>query len=238
MKNKINKEKLKKIAFHIWSFLTALSIILAILLMSLTYNSKNINYFETFQRENNIDQVTGKSLEELSDINLNIYLYLDYGDNALLEPYFNQKEILHMEDVHKLYDLAYLVMNICTTFAITSLLLSHFFRKKHELFKNVLKYIFIILGIFAILAILMYFDFNRYFIIFHKIFFNNDLWLLDPRTDLMIQMMPLNFFIGICVNILKDFGLYLSLILAVIVIDVFITSKNRRCSSCNTPEVE
>jgi len=38
-------------------------------------------------------------------------------------------------------------------------------------------------------------DFNGLFVLFHRLSFTNDLWLLDPRTDLLIRLMPLNFFI-------------------------------------------
>ena len=37
-------------------------------------------------------------------------------------------------------------------------------------------------------------DFNAAFIKFHEIFFDNDLWLLDLRTDVLIQMFPEEFF--------------------------------------------
>ena len=37
-------------------------------------------------------------------------------------------------------------------------------------------------------------DFDGLFIAFHRVFFTNDLWILDPRTDLLIQLMPEAFF--------------------------------------------
>lgn len=37
-------------------------------------------------------------------------------------------------------------------------------------------------------------DFSSAFEKFHKIFFTNDLWILDPRTDVLIQMLPQIFF--------------------------------------------
>ncbi|MFQ9799458.1 MAG: DUF1461 domain-containing protein [Clostridia bacterium] len=40
----------------------------------------------------------------------------------------------------------------------------------------------------AILVILFMKDFNRYFTIFHLLFFDNDLWILNPATDLMINI--------------------------------------------------
>ncbi len=37
-------------------------------------------------------------------------------------------------------------------------------------------------------------DFNSLFIRFHLLSFTNDLWLLDPRTDRLIQLFPTGFF--------------------------------------------
>ena len=33
-------------------------------------------------------------------------------------------------------------------------------------------------------------DFTAVFVKFHEIFFTNDLWLLNPQTDILIRMMP------------------------------------------------
>ncbi|MBC7960375.1 MAG: DUF1461 domain-containing protein, partial [Vallitaleaceae bacterium] len=37
-------------------------------------------------------------------------------------------------------------------------------------------------------------NFDKYFTLFHTTFFNNDLWLLDPDTDILINMVPEIFF--------------------------------------------
>lgn len=38
-------------------------------------------------------------------------------------------------------------------------------------------------------------DFDGLFILFHQLSFDNGLWLLDPTTDLLIRLMPTNFFV-------------------------------------------
>ena len=45
-------------------------------------------------------------------------------------------------------------------------------------------------------------DFDGLFTAFHRIVFTNDGWLLDPRTDLLIRLMPTDFFISLAVRIL------------------------------------
>ena len=43
-------------------------------------------------------------------------------------------------------------------------------------------------------GILMVVGFQRIFILFHLVSFNNDLWILDPRRDFLIMMFPTGFF--------------------------------------------
>lgn len=57
-------------------------------------------------------------------------------------------------------------------------------------------------------------DFSKYFVVFHKIFFSNDLWILDPRTDMLINIVPEGFFF--------DTAARIALVFAVIVVVFFV----------------
>lgn len=39
-------------------------------------------------------------------------------------------------------------------------------------------------------------DFDSLFVLFHRLSFDNGLWLLNPQTDLLIRLMPTSFFVG------------------------------------------
>ena len=54
---------------------------------------------------------------------------------------------------------------------------------------------YILLGVVLALALWGVFNFTGLFITFHKVFFRNDLWLLNPNRDLLIMLMPTRFFI-------------------------------------------
>jgi len=54
------------------------------------------------------------------------------------------------------------------------------------------------------LAIWAVVDFHSLFTLFHHMFFTNDLWLLNPKQDLLLQLMPTSFFIEYAARI----GLY------------------------------
>ena len=60
-------------------------------------------------------------------------------------------------------------------------------------------------------------NFDGLFVTFHKIAFSNDLWLLNPQTDLLMALMPLPFFIWYAGEILKALLPVLGMMLAVIV---------------------
>jgi integral membrane protein (TIGR01906 family) len=53
-----------------------------------------------------------------------------------------------------------------------------------------------------LLSIFMSLDFDRTFIIFHKIFFNNSDWLFDPVTDPVINILPDAFFMHCAILII------------------------------------
>ncbi len=44
-------------------------------------------------------------------------------------------------------------------------------------------------------------DFNAFWINFHKLFFTNDLWLLDPAKSVLINMVPSQFFFDLVMRI-------------------------------------
>ena len=60
---------------------------------------------------------------------------------------------------------------------------------------------------------------------FHHIFFTNDLWILDPATDMLINIVPEGFFMDTAARIALLFG---SLSLVLFGVCLFLTVKNRR----------
>ncbi len=49
----------------------------------------------------------------------------------------------------------------------------------------------------AVLAVWAAADFDGFFITFHRVAFTNDGWLLNPGTDMLIRLMPTDFFISL-----------------------------------------
>ena len=107
---------------------------------------------------------------------------------------FNAREQAHMADVQELFRLAKWVL-VLGGMALPLLGLS-LWRMGRGLLRGIRKGLIVILALVGIVAIWAAVDFNRLFILFHQIAFTNDLWLLNPRTDLLIRLMPIEFFVS------------------------------------------
>lgn len=117
--------------------------------------------------------------------------------------FFNEKEIAHMADVRALFDIGFRVRNVAF-WLLLLVVLALFFINARVLFvlsrccREVLA-AFLLLAV--ILVVFIALDFDRAFNIFHMLFFSNDLWQLNPATDLLINIVPLGFFMDIAVFI-------------------------------------
>ena len=52
------------------------------------------------------------------------------------------------------------------------------------------------------LGLLIAVNWNRFFVLFHEIFFNNDYWIFDYRTDPIILLLPDGYFMHCAIMIL------------------------------------
>ena len=103
--------------------------------------------------------------------------------------FFNAREKAHMADVRNLFLGGLALRRLCLFLAAASVALLALLKVplKHLLPRMLCAGTVLFLGVTALLAGIISTDFTKYFIIFHKIFFTNDLWQLDPRTDLSDQ---------------------------------------------------
>ena len=71
-------------------------------------------------------------------------------------------------------------------------------------------------------------DFTAAFTRFHHIFFDNDLWLLDPETDNMINMLPEGFFSDTALRIAIYFIVMLAVCIAIAILILVRGRKKQR----------
>ena len=105
---------------------------------------------------------------------------------------FNQKEQQHMADVQDLFRLCRVVNRVC----LGMLLLGGCAVRRRLDWRAFRRTLLVILGVVAVVILLACIDFDGLFTLFHRIAFTNDLWLLNPQTDLLIRLMPIQFFIS------------------------------------------
>lgn len=106
---------------------------------------------------------------------------------------FNAREQAHMADVQELFRLCGSVSLGSALLTLAGWLIAH---RESAFWRIVRRAVCCVLAYVACLTLLATVDFDSLFILFHRIAFTNDLWLLDPRTDLLIRLMPIGFFIS------------------------------------------
>lgn len=222
----MNSSKSKFLSFLLNLFYFILGAVFSIVLLIsvIQHYSFNTKYFKEQFKNNRIAQATGFQEEELDKIIRQMTGYLSGKENSFNltldidgkpTPVFNDRELLHMLDVKVIYVLMGKIKYIGIAFLLLLFLpyslYIYFTCSKHRNAKTVQRvrqywmHIFRALsynGIFtlaliAALGYMLWSDFSRYFIKFHEIFFDNDLWLLNPETDRLIQMLPEVFFFDI-----------------------------------------
>lgn len=141
--------------------------------------------------------------------------------------FFNEREIAHMIDVQVLFLKAMSIRRVCLalTAALLILMAATKARMKKVLPASLCIGTGLFFGLVTALALIISTDFTKYFVMFHHIFFSNDLWILDPRTDMLINIVPEGFFMDTAARIAGLFG---SLSLILFGVCLFLTIKNHK----------
>lgn len=146
--------------------------------------------------ENRLEQVVGLDQATIVRAYNQIFDFSEGKRDALTEPTdsfaYSEKEIHHMEDVRDLFlrlrGLAW------GAFGIIVLAVYLVLTKRVSGVTIWVSSIVTAIGI-GLVAVLAMNQFQTAFLRFHELLFRNELWLLDPRTDFLIQIMPQAFFV-------------------------------------------
>lgn len=137
----------------------------------------------------------------------NLEFGIDETDNSVI---MRDLEISHMVDVKNLYTMLRVsaIVALIIAMALSYLLYKKDPDKLYKTYKNLyLGPMFFVI----FLAVSFLIDFNAAFNVFHQIFFANDDWILYS-TDVLIILLPLNFWMVSGIIILGLFSLSLGLI--------------------------
>ncbi|MCF0148887.1 MAG: TIGR01906 family membrane protein [Clostridium sp.] len=97
---------------------------------------------------------------------------------------------IHFYEVKNIFLSIYLITICIGLFFTISLIIKRIKGKKINLYKKLNYGANTLIVIIISLLSAMFIDFSKAFVIFHKIFFNNDYWIFDERTDPIIKVLP------------------------------------------------
>ncbi|MDL2248277.1 TIGR01906 family membrane protein [Tyzzerella sp. OttesenSCG-928-J15] len=190
-----------------------------------TYDQIGINSYD-------LEKVTNKLTGYMRGTEENLEVYVNI--NGGIREFFNNLEKSHMVDVKNLFQIGFAVRNIAIVIFIITTIIAFVYKRRPALKEYALSYIIgnvlFLLSCGALTGVILS-DFNKYFTIFHEIFFDNDLWILDPSTDLLINIVPLGFFIDIFTAVVAIFFL-ISIIFTIISI-AYLKSGNKEAGGAH-----
>ncbi|WP_314395935.1 TIGR01906 family membrane protein [uncultured Gemella sp.] len=191
---------LRQILIIIQNFSLFISSILGIIF----YNCFNLNFYKNFYLRENLAPSINTTDDELIENTNNLLEYLT-NKVELNTTWFSEKDILHMKDVKTLYNVSFNLMILFIIIFILSTILIALVYKNYTIFyitkifnKTLLAFILLII----VLAGIISYNFNSFWIKFHQLLFSNDLWLLSPDESNLIKMVPENFFISLITTII------------------------------------
>ena len=171
------------------------SLFISAILGIIFYNCFNLDFYKNFYSKGNLAP------------NINTSNLLDYLNSKaeLNTSWFTEKDILHTKDVRTLYNVSfYTMIFFIVLFIITTILIIILSKHKTMFYitrtfnKTLLAFIILII----VLAGIISYNFNSFWIKFHQLLFSNDLWLLSPDESNLIKMVPEEFFISLITTII------------------------------------
>ncbi len=113
--------------------------------------------------------------------------------DGVTSPFFTDREKAHLADCRGLFLNGIKVRVIATLILIAFVIYIYVHNGKQRssvlLAKGYLRSLCFVAVLAAIIAVLCIIDFTRVFTVFHHIFFDNDLWILYPDKDNLINIM-------------------------------------------------
>jgi integral membrane protein (TIGR01906 family) len=109
---------------------------------------------------------------------------------------FNEREVIHLEDVRGLIQLDYWVQRGAFLLIVICALALFFGLRVgwRMLVRGLFWGSFITVDLMVALALWALFGFERLFTLFHLVSFTNEYWVLDPARDYLIRLFPGGFF--------------------------------------------
>lgn len=129
--------------------------------------------------------------------NLKVYTTLD----GKRQEFFSAREKQHLADCRVLFMTGFRVRNLSLAICIGILILVGWRGRKDSGMETITGFLqkvsrinWILLGVLLLVTLIVSRNFDQYFVLFHHMFFDNDLWILNPKVDNLINLLPEGFF--------------------------------------------
>ena len=203
------------------------------------YGDSQYRFYESEYKKYQVADSLNMTMDNIMDVTDQMMAYL-IGKKAELsvitdvdgetQDFFNEQDRFHMGEVKDLFLGGLKIRNIMLVAVLLILILLA--ARKADLIKLLPRAYFVTLGITGVitivLGVLFASDFDKYFRIFHEIFFDNDQWMFDPATDYMIRMLPEGFFYDFVFRIGGFFVGSLAVLGVVSAVCIFIEKRKKK----------
>ncbi|UUC43052.1 TIGR01906 family membrane protein [Clostridioides difficile] len=172
-------------------FSVCISIVIIVGVINFTVGFKKLYYFDIDYL--NISELSGLSKD---DIKLNYDYLIDYNLNKNVSE-FNLPTLksspqgkIHFEEVRNIFQNINKLAKLLLIVSLVGIILS--VKNKNIKILKTTSITLIMMPLLLTVPILL--DFEKSFIIFHKLLFRNDYWIFNPNLDPVINILPEEFF--------------------------------------------
>ena len=132
---------------------------------------------------------------------LDIRVHVTGGES---QPLYNEREILHMRDVKRLFQFVFRVHEVAFAYILVYVAGVYLWSREQSLRRLARQAV--VAGIatavaLGVAAVAMLIGFDQLFLAFHLVSFANDFWQLDPATDRLVQMFPEGFWFDVSIGV-------------------------------------
>ena len=186
-----------------WMFVLSIPLFMITSNVRIAFNTQML-YEVGFDRHD-VESRTGLSSPQLTIAGKQIREYFNSEDDLIklripfretTQGLFSEREVLHMRDVKELVSLTYRLQEGLFLFILLFITLGFLVRgSPFSTYARILMVrgstlTIVLVGAIGLLSMIA---FDPLFRLFHELSFSNDLWILDPTRDYLVQLFPLGF---------------------------------------------
>lgn len=176
-----------------------------------------LDFYTKTQAKYNVAERMGLTEQELEEATMVSLVYTQgYTDDLTYHitrdgkqiDIYSKQDKEHMIDVANLYKGAYNTMVFASGMMALAAVILFIKRKEVNVFMltdTINRTSFYTLIFVAIIGVFAFVNFNTFWTYFHKVFFSNDLWLMNPATDALVNLFPEQLFSALVFKILLRF---------------------------------